>query len=135
MGKEMAALLAKTISVSSEATRTKAEAGKVRRKSKDLEQQLGELESWSKLGMRRNSREYDEDTLKEAFEAIDKDKSGTIDQDELKTAISNCEKNLSDAKVDEMMKFADADGDGKVNFQEFKKVMLMKPGSEEPKTE
>ena len=32
--------------------------------------------------------------------------------------------------IEDMMSFADKDGDGKVSFEEFKKIMLYKPAPE-----
>ena len=32
--------------------------------------------------------------------------------------------------IEDMMSFADKDGDGKVSFEEFKKIMLYKPATE-----
>lgn len=39
--------------------------------------------------------------------------------------------NCKPETVDEMMKFADDDEDGKVTFEEFKKIMLYKPSQSE----
>ena len=36
----------------------------------------------------------------------------------------------TDKVISDMMKFADADDDGKVDFDEFKKIMLYKPPAE-----
>mgnify|MGYP006142623069 CR=1 FL=1 len=37
--------------------------------------------------------------------------------------------NISGAKCKEMMQFADADGDGKVVFEEYKKILMYKPSA------
>lgn len=39
--------------------------------------------------------------------------------------------NCKPAVVDDMMAYADDDDDGKVNFEEFKKIMLYKPSQSE----
>ena len=38
--------------------------------------------------------------------------------------------NCKSATIDEMMAYADDDDDGKVTFEEFKKIMLYKPSSQ-----
>ena len=101
---------------------TKKEGARVRRKSKELEDQLAGMQEasdqWNALAAgggrrsRRGSRDYSDDVLKEAFEKMDLDKSGTIEQAELENAIRAMDPNISQAKCTEMMNFADADGDG-----------------------
>ena len=54
--------------------------------------------------------------LREAFNAFDADRSGSITQDELKKAMKNCGNNCSDKEIEDMIKKADKDGDGKVSF-------------------
>ena len=111
---------------------------KVRRKSRELEDSLGDMaeasDAWNKLGQgrraRRGSRDlevYNDAALKQAFQTIDTDKSGSIEQSELTSAIRAMDPNASDQVIIDMIKYADADKDGKVDFEEFKKIMLYKP--------
>merc|ERR1719174_1144833 len=79
---------------------------------------------------RRNSKNYEDTDLRTAFEAIDKDCSGTIEENELEQAIREMDPTLSSITVKEMMNFADSDGDGKVTFDEYKKIMLYKPSKQ-----
>ena len=49
---------------------------------------------------------------------------------QLKDAILEMDPTAADSQVKEMLEFADKDGDGKVSFEEFKKIMLYKPPAE-----
>ena len=124
-----------------EAAAAEAKAGKIRRKSKELADQLSDMaaasDAWKSLhgilGSRRGSRDlsvYTDEALLEAFEQIDTDKSGQIDHAELSAAILKMDPKATDKVISDMMKFADADDDGKVDFDEFKKIMLYKPPAE-----
>ena len=82
------------------------------------------------LGSRRGSRDLSAHGrgFLEAFEEIDTDKSGQIDHAELSAAILKMDPKATDKVISDMMKgFVDADDDGKVDFDEFKKIMLYKP--------
>ena len=84
---------------------------RVRRKSKDLTEELHDLAEkvsnlaeaasvWRALGgfkrNRRNSKDLSEDVLLAAFQQIDKDKSGKIDRTELGDALKAENGNLKD---------------------------------------
>ena len=58
--------------------------------------------------------------LKEAFNTVDTDRSGQIDRSELTVAIRAMDPHAPDHVIVDMIKFADADADGKVDFGEFK---------------
>ena len=116
------------------ANETKAELNKVRRKSRELEDSLGDMaeasDAWNKLGQgrraRRGSRDlevYNDAALKQAFQTIDTDKSGSIEQSGLTSAIRAMDPNASDQVIIDMIKYADADKDGKVDFEEFKRAL------------
>lgn len=64
-----------------------------------------------------------EDELKEAFKVFDKNNDGLISASELRHVMTNLGEKLSEAEVDDMMKEADMDGDGMVNYTEF--VMIL----------
>lgn len=59
------------------------------------------------------------DELRVVFNSFDTDGSGFLDKNELKNAFSNFKGGLTDAEVDALMADADANGDGKVSFEEF----------------
>lgn len=137
----MKALMAEAAATATEAAAAEAKAGKIRRKSKELADQLSDMaaasDAWKSLhgilGSRRGSRDlsvYTDEALLEAFEQIDTDKSGQIDHAELSAAILKMDPKATDKVISDMMKFADADDDGKVDFDEFKKIMLYKPPAE-----
>ncbi|XP_037026495.1 calmodulin-A-like isoform X2 [Bradysia coprophila] len=64
-----------------------------------------------------------EDELKEAFRVFDKNKDGLISSVELRHVMTNLGEKLSEEEVDDMIKEADMDGDGMVNYDEF--VMIL----------
>ncbi|XP_020104890.1 calmodulin-like protein 8 [Ananas comosus] len=65
----------------------------------------------------------DEEELKEAFKVFDKDQNGFISASELSNVMINLGEKLTDEEVEQMIKEADMDGDGQVNFEEFVKMM------------
>ncbi|XP_038889113.1 calmodulin-like protein 3 [Benincasa hispida] len=69
--------------------------------------------------------EEDEDELREAFGVFDKDKDGMISVEELSLVL--CSLGMNEGKkvenCKEMIKKVDLDGDGMVNFDEFKRMM------------
>lgn len=64
--------------------------------------------------------------LTEAFLVFDKDQNGFISAAELRHVMSNLGEKLTGGVVDEMIREADADGDGQIDYQEFVKVMMAK---------
>ncbi|KAL3512480.1 hypothetical protein ACH5RR_025197 [Cinchona calisaya] len=66
-----------------------------------------------------------ETELKEAFNLFDKDRDGFITAPEFREVMTKLlRENLTDEEVEEMIKQADGDGDGKVNYEEFVKMTL-----------
>ena len=55
--------------------------------------------------------------LKEAFEVFDKDGNGAISVEELKQVMANLGEKLTHEQVNEMIREADIDGDGQVNYE------------------
>jgi len=75
--------------------------------------------------MKQKSSEADQEAdLKEAFKIFDRDKDGFIDMKELKKVANMLGATLSKEEVDEFMKEADIDGNGKLDYDEFVKMML-----------
>lgn len=65
-----------------------------------------------------------EEEIRQAFKVFDKDGNGYVTADELKAVMASLGEKLSDAEVMEMVKEADSNGDGKIDYQEFVKMML-----------
>jgi calmodulin len=64
-----------------------------------------------------------EDEYKEAFKVFDKDGNGYIEPAELKQVMQSLGETLTDADIEDMMKEADTDNDGRVNYDEFVNMM------------
>ena len=60
-----------------------------------------------------------EDRLRKAFDMFDKDGSGAIDLDEIKVYFGGNDKSWK-----KVLKDIDLNGDGQVDFEEFKKMMI-----------
>ncbi|XP_022846949.1 calmodulin-like protein 8 isoform X1 [Olea europaea var. sylvestris] len=74
--------------------------------------------------MSKKMKETDADEeLKEAFKVFDKDQNGYISANELRHVMINLGEKLTDEEVEQMIKEADLDGDGQVNYEEFVKMM------------
>ena len=70
------------------------------------------------LMMARKMKDTDsEEELREAFRVFDKDGNGFISAAELRHVMTNLGEKLTDEEVDEMIKEADLDGDGMVNYE------------------
>jgi calmodulin len=75
--------------------------------------------------MAKRGKEGDtEEELIEAFKVFDKDGNGFISAAELRHVMTNLGEKLTDDEVDEMIKEADTDGDGQINYHEFVKMMM-----------
>ncbi|KAI8646221.1 hypothetical protein BD408DRAFT_410404 [Parasitella parasitica] len=72
--------------------------------------------------MKENSKES-ENELVEAFKVFDKDGNGYITPDELRAVMANLGQTLTSQELDEMIKEADKDGDGRIDYLEFSKMM------------
>ncbi|RCV36700.1 hypothetical protein SEVIR_8G003000v4 [Setaria viridis] len=79
----------------------------------------------------REANGADEDELREAFRVFDQDQNGFISRDELGHVLQNLGERLSDDELAEMLREADVDGDGQINYTEFAKVMLAKRRNQE----
>ncbi|CAH1956210.1 unnamed protein product [Acanthoscelides obtectus] len=64
-----------------------------------------------------------EEELREAFRVFDKNNDGLISSNELRHVMTSLGERLSEEEVDDMIKEADLDGDGQVNYEEFVTIL------------
>ncbi|EDV94923.1 calmodulin-related protein 97A [Drosophila grimshawi] len=77
--------------------------------------------------MSRQSHENDtEEELREAFKIFDKDEDGFISPAELRFVMINIGEKLTDEEIDDMIREADFDGDGKIDYEEFVYMITQK---------
>lgn len=75
--------------------------------------------------MSRKMKDTDEEKeITEAFKVFDKDGRGFISSVELKHVMVNLGEKLTDEEIDEMVREADMDGDGEINYNEFVNAMM-----------
>ncbi|WJX85548.1 hypothetical protein P8452_67984 [Trifolium repens] len=65
-----------------------------------------------------------EKELKEAFWVFDKDKDGYISSNELRSVLRAIGEKVTEEELDQMIKMADMNGDGLIDYQEFIRMML-----------
>ena len=70
------------------------------------------------------SKMLSKDKLEAAFRAFDKDGSGKIGIDELKDMLEKNDRLAEDSEWHEVIKEADMNGDGEIDFIEFKDLMM-----------
>ncbi|XP_072953042.1 calmodulin-like protein 6 [Typha angustifolia] len=95
----------------------------------DLEE-FRELYELFSSGRQEGEEEGDEMHLKEAFDVFDDNGDGLITAEELGLVLRSLGLKQGGLVEDchEMIRKVDKDGDGKVNFEEFKKMMVLKGG-------
>ncbi|XP_037505744.1 calmodulin-beta [Rhipicephalus sanguineus] len=71
-----------------------------------------------------------EEDNREVFRVLDRDGNGFITATELRQFVSAIGMKLTDEEVDEMIREADMDGDGQLNYEEFVAVMTSTEQSE-----
>jgi len=64
-----------------------------------------------------------EEEITEAFRVFDKDGNGYISAAELRHVMTSLGEKLTDDEVDEMIREADLNGDGQIDYEEFVKMM------------
>jgi hypothetical protein len=69
------------------------------------------------------ARSYTTEELRAVFDAIDTDKSGDIDREELISAIKAIQGAMKTSDIETMLDFGDEDGDAQVSFEEFAKIL------------
>lgn len=64
-----------------------------------------------------------EEDIVEAFKVFDMDNKGYITTVELRHILTNLGEKLTDQEITDMMREADGDGDGVINYKDFVKIM------------
>jgi len=64
-------------------------------------------------------------SLKDLFESADADGSGLLNLEEVRDLIKNVDNGFPDEDIVKLMKTMDVNNDGKINFQEFERVMAL----------
>merc|ERR1712006_15602 len=84
-----------------------------------------EFEEFIDLMARTNkTKEQMEEEIKNAFLTFDADGSGFIDREELVNVLTTMGDPVDEETINGMIAEADLDGDGKINYAEFTKIML-----------
>merc|ERR1712076_257943 len=83
-----------------------------------------EFPEFLELMKQKATEDDDADTIREAFKIFDRDKDGFISTKELKKVTTMLGQQLTKEEVEEFMKEADVDGNGKLDYDEFVKMML-----------
>lgn len=69
--------------------------------------------------------QFTEKEILNAFRLYDEDGSGTISRDELKNVIELIGESMDDSEMEELVREADINGDGAINYQEFVNMVLL----------
>ncbi|XP_055687062.1 calcium-binding protein E63-1 isoform X4 [Lutzomyia longipalpis] len=82
--------------------------------------------SSSSTGSTQQLSEEDDITqdLIAAFRVFDRDGNGYITRDELQTAMDMIGENVTESQLTEMLALADLDKDGRINYEEFIRLLL-----------
>ena len=67
-----------------------------------------------------------DEELLEAFKVFDRDGNGFITSHELRNVMNSLGENLTPEEIEEMIKEADLDNDGQIDYNEFVKMMMSK---------
>ena len=80
-------------------------------------------ESNDKLTLEEWNKKRFDGVLRKAFDNIDTDKSGKLDEHEMGIALRSTGAALTDSEIADLMMQADEDGDGQIDFREFRHVV------------
>ncbi|XP_037674986.1 calmodulin-like protein 6 isoform X3 [Choloepus didactylus] len=75
------------------------------------------------MGVYHEKAQNQEGELRAAFRVFDKEGKGYIDWNTLKYVLMNAGEPLNEAEAEQMMKEADKDGDGTIDYEEFVAMM------------
>ena len=83
------------------------------------------FQEFSTMMERKTEATNREAELRSAFSLFDKDSNGLISADELRHVMKTLGEDLTEDEIDQMMREADTNGDGQINYEEF--VAMMSP--------
>lgn len=66
------------------------------------------------------------DDIKKVFKLFDEEGNGFVSVQDLKRVAKELQENMDEVELQEMIDRADSDGDGKVTFEDFYKIMTKK---------
>ncbi len=85
-----------------------------------------DFEEFVTLMNRKNKEADTEEEVINAFRVFDKESHGLISCSELRHIMTTLGDKLTEEEVDEMIREADIDGDGYINYEEFVRMMMVK---------
>ena len=85
-----------------------------------------DFNEFSYLMVKKMNGNDTEEELLEAFKVFDRDGNGYVTSHELRCVMTTLCEETSPEEIEEMIKEADIDGDGQVDYQEFVKMMMSK---------
>ncbi|KAG8919349.1 calmodulin-like 3, partial [Tulasnella sp. 417] len=80
-----------------------------------------DLEEFLMMAVTQMKDNEPEEVIRQTFKAFDKDGDDSINAAELRQIMAAIGQQLSDTEVNEMMRAADINGDGLINYEEFVK--------------
>jgi len=84
-----------------------------------------ELNEFMKLMTNKIKEQEEVNQLIEMFEVFDRNGDGLLSKDEIKNLFDSINEEISDEILEEFIKEADLDNDGKINFQEFVNLLTI----------
>jgi len=88
----------------------------------DGSRSIDQPEFFRLMAMPLVERDTEEEFI-QAFEVFDKNKTGKLGKEELGIILGNLGEKLTEEEVDEILREADTDGDGAINYAEFVEMM------------
>lgn len=86
-------------------------------------EQIG-FDTFCDLMVKKQGTTDSETEVIEAFRVFDKEGNGLISASELKHVLTTLGEKLTDSEVEEVIKEADVDGNGHINYQNYVKMMM-----------
>lgn len=72
---------------------------------------------------RKLTGELDDDEVRDAFRVYDKDNTGFITADQLRLVFFDVDQVVPEEEIEEIIRNADQDGDGRLSYEEFVQMM------------